>query len=81
MKRPKVKMQSAGARELLRSGAVQKDLTARTNRIASSAGAGFEAQVTVGRSRALGFVAAMTPEAFQAESDNRALTRAVDAGR
>lgn len=80
-KRPKVKMNSRVAGELLRSAEVAGDLSARARRIATTAGAGFEAHVEVGRTRTIARVTAETDEARAAEANDRALTRALDAGR
>lgn len=81
VKRVKVKMQSDGSRALLQSPEVQELLAEKLGLIASAAGPGFVPDVSVGRTRALGFVAAETPEAFAAEANDRALTRALDAAR
>lgn len=77
----RVQINSRVAEALLKSDEVVADLRARTRRIAAQAGPGFEAEVTVGRKRALGSVTAVTPAAQAAEANSRALTRALDAGR
>lgn len=79
--RPKVKMNSAGAKALLMSDEIQEDLLARATRIANAAGDGFEPNVTIGRTRALASVVAVTEEARAAEAEARVLTSALDAGR
>lgn len=77
----KFKLNSKGIRAMLRSSAVETDMLARAQRIARVAGEGFEADSFVGRNRARGDVFTETREAMQAEADNMALTRAIDAGR
>lgn len=77
----KVKMLSKGSSELLKSAEVQADLKARAEAVARRAGAGFESDVTVGRTRALASVSASTDEARAAEANDRALLKALDAAR
>lgn len=79
MTRVRIRLNSAGVRDLLRS--LEPDLAARAARIARAAGPGFESSSTSGRNRALAQVWAETPEAMRAEAKDRALTRAIDAGR
>ena len=67
--------------ELLKSPAVQQDLRRRADRIAAAAGPGMEASVQVGRTRARGSVITATKQARDNEARNRALSRALDAGR
>lgn len=76
-----VKMNSRGAAALLKGAEVQADLKERADRIAAAAGPGFEAEVKVGRTRAMASVTATTADAQRAEANDRALTRALDAGR
>lgn len=77
----KVKMISKGSAELLKSPEVQADLKRRADAVALRAGAGFEAEVKVGRTRALASVSATTAEAAAAEATDRVLTKALDAAR
>lgn len=56
-------------------------LERRTRAIARSAGPGMESSVVIGRSRARGSVITATFEARHAEARDRALTRALSAGR
>ena len=77
----RVKMDHAGARQLLKSVEVQEDLKRRVEAIAQRAGTGFEAEVKVGRTRAVASVTAETADAMRAESKDRVLTKALDAGR
>lgn len=81
MKKPKVKMQSAGARALLLSREVMDDIKDRAGAIANAAGPGFVAEAERGRTRYLGSVYADTDAARRAEAESRVLTRALDAGR
>lgn len=66
---------------LLKSDAVLSDLTARGARIAAAAGDGHEVEPFVGATRARVTVRTATPAAMVAEARDRALTRALDAGR
>lgn len=77
----KLELNSAGVRELLRSGAVQGDLTRRARAIAAAAGPGFEVDSRVGPNRARASVRTATFEAMYAEATRRTLTRALGAGR
>lgn len=79
----RVKINSAGAREILRSEKVRKDLERRARRMAEAAGGepDFEVESQVGSNRARASVRTATFEARKAEAERRALTRAIDAGR
>ncbi|QPE04130.1 hypothetical protein IT882_13110 [Microbacterium schleiferi] len=77
----RVKINSAGVVALLTDAKVSADLEQRGQRIAAAAGEGFEVDVTRNSDRAVAFVRAATTEARLAEAEDRALTRAVDAGR
>lgn len=84
----RIKLNSDGIRELLSSPEVQGDLGRRTEAIASAAGGApdFESEVKVvgGSSklgRAMGYVRTATQKGREAEAVDRALTRAIDAGR
>ncbi len=78
---PKVRINRKGVRELLRSREVLSDLERRANAIAAAAGEGMEVDSEVGRNRARASVRTATREAVLAETQQRALTRALDAGR
>lgn len=71
----------AAVRELLRSPAVLKNLEERARRIAAQAGEGMEVGTYIGPNRARATVITATVEARLAEARDRALTRAIDAGR
>jgi hypothetical protein len=77
----KVKMNSKGSRELLKSPEVQAELKRRADAIAQRAGAGFVAKVKVGKTRALASVSADTADAMRAEATDRVLLKALDAAR
>lgn len=77
----RVEMNRDGVSQLLKSAEVMADLQARAERMAAAAGPGFEVDVRVGRTRARASVRTGTFEAVLAEATDRALTRAVDAGR
>ena len=84
----RVELNSAGIKALLSSPEVQADLLRRAEAIAAAAGGApnFEASVRVvgGSSkagRAYGTVRTATFEGQAAEATDRALTRAIDAGR
>jgi len=78
-----VKVNSAGARELLQSAAVQAEIQRRTDAIRDAAGGepDFVSHVSVVGDRVMGRVVTATVEGMKAEAENRALTRAIDAGR
>lgn len=77
----RVKLNSKGVRDLLRSREVEADLARRARRIAAVAGDGMEADSAIGSSRARAAVVTATYEARAAEAESGALTRALDAGR
>ena len=77
----RVVINSAGVKDLLQSVEVQRDLRARAERIAAAAGDGMTAELGVGKNRARAQVYTETIDAMRAEADDRALTRAIDAGR
>jgi hypothetical protein len=80
-KLPRVQMNSRGASRLMTSAPIRADLLSRAEAIAERAGDGFEASVSYGRDRALASVRATTADAMRAEAKDRALTKAMDAGR
>lgn len=77
----RIETNKAGIIALLQSAEVQNDLAARAGRIASAAGEGFEATSTSNRDRAVAFVSTTDYDSRKAEAEDRALTRAIDAGR
>jgi hypothetical protein len=77
----RIKLNSAGVRQLLRSSEVMADLDARARRVAAAAGEGHEVQLWVGRNRARATVRTATFGAMRAEASRQTLTRAVDAAR
>jgi hypothetical protein len=80
----KIELNSAGVAALLKSPEVQADLARRADAIAAAAGAAggvFGHDVQVGRTRARAMVWTEDVAAMEAEAKDRALTRAVDAGR
>jgi hypothetical protein len=81
MARVRVVLNSDGVREVLRSPGVLAELTARAKRIAAAAGPGMEVDTEVGQNRARASVRTATLDAIKAEAEDRALTRALDAGR
>jgi len=80
-----VKLNKKEVRRLLRGEGkyegVQADLERRAAAIAARAGEGFEHETAAGRNRARAAVWTATAEAARAEAEDRALTRAIDAGR
>ena len=62
-------------------GGVAEDLKDRAARIAAAAGEGMETDYAVGRNRARASVRTATFAAMRAEAKDRALSRALDAGR
>lgn len=88
IKSVRIEVNSAGVRDILSSDGVLADLESRANRIAEAAGGSpdFEAsaQVVGGSSklgRAMAYVRTATQDGRRAEAEDRALTRAIDAGR
>lgn len=77
----RIKINSAGARTILRSSEVEADLLARAQRIAAHAGPGHVAESTRGRNRALAIAVTDTFEAMHHEATDRTLTAAIGAGR
>lgn len=80
-KRMKTKVHSRALAAILKGKGTVADLDARTRRIAAAGGSGMVAQVEVGPTRARGSVITATNAARRREAKNRALTRALDAGR
>lgn len=77
----KIKLNLEGFRKLRTSKKVIEDLERRGRNVAAAAGPGMEASTYVGRNRARVSVIANTPAAKRREAKDRALTRALDAGR
>lgn len=78
----RIELNIAGVNALMTDPAVQADLDERAARMADAAGEGFEA--SPGRPHkwvARAYVHTATAEAMRAEATDRALTRAIDAGR
>lgn len=78
MAKPKVDLNSKEIEKLLKGREVQAELKRRVGRAAAAAGPGFEADVTVGRTRALGKVAAVTPAARRRNAKDHTLMRVRD---
>lgn len=81
MSRVRIELNRAGVRELLTSPAVRADLERRARAIAAAAGSGMEVDSEIGRNRARASVRTATNAAMRREATERALTRAIDAGR
>ncbi|KQY58317.1 hypothetical protein ASD11_01225 [Aeromicrobium sp. Root495] len=79
--RIRIKMNDQGVRDVLRSEGVRADLLRRAQAMADAGGEGMEASSEVGQIRARATVRTATPDAMRAEAEDRALTRAIDAGR
>lgn len=79
----RVVINTEGVRELLRSTEVRQDLRRRADAIARAAGGepDFVADDQVMSHRARASVRTATPEGMRAEETDRALTKAIDAGR
>lgn len=80
-RKPKVRILSAGAVRILKGNSVRADIERRAKAVAAQAGPGFTPVVIWGRGRVLGRVVADTEDAQRAESQDRALTRALGAAR
>lgn len=77
----KITVNHLGVRALLQSPAVEAELKRRAMAIAAKAGPGMEVTTFHGRNRVNASVITATTEARVAEAKDRALTRAIDAGR
>lgn len=77
----RVKMHPKGAIAILRDDGVLADMRRRAEAIATRAGDGMEVNTGLGRKRARAEVVTGTVDAMAAEAKDRALTRALDAGR
>lgn len=83
-KKVRIEFLSQGFREVLLSPEVANELRARAERIADAAGEGFEAEVftgSFGGGRHVATVRSDTFTAARAEAEDKALTRAIEAGR
>lgn len=78
---PSVKLNRAGARQLLRSPEVMRMVRERGDAIAAAAGPGHEVQERVGKNRDRVTVRTATWSARYHEATGRNLTRAFEAGR
>ncbi len=81
MGKVRIKLNSKGVRDLLRSTEMQNDLKRRAGRIAAAAGEGHRVEVGTTRKRARAVVITETFEAMRAEATDRSLSRSIDAGR
>lgn len=79
----KVKFHNDGFDELRKSGGIAGELAVRGRRIAAAAGGfpKFDVIVTQNKSRARVIVVTANAEGMEDEQKDRALTRALDAGR
>ncbi|MDI3330132.1 MAG: hypothetical protein QJR09_05265 [Micrococcus sp.] len=80
-KRTRIQFNYKGFDAVRRSDGVKADLERRGRRIADAAGEGFETKSTLNPGRAGVLVYADTYEAMEAEATDKALTRAINAGR
>lgn len=81
MPRPTVKLDRKAVRELLQSKEVLDDLERRADNIREAAGDGFEWDSEIGPTRARAAVYTADLQGMRAEATERALTKAIDAGR
>ena len=81
MKIQNIKWKIAGFQELRRAPGVEADIRARAGRVAATAGAGFEANVSSGRSRVRASVVTATDKAKRANAKSNRLLNSLDAGR
>jgi hypothetical protein len=77
----RIEVDHAGVEALLRSPEVKRDLERRAAAIAAAAGEGMASRTYQGRDRIRAVVWTQTNAARRAEAQNRALLRALDAGR
>lgn len=83
MAKIRVKINSAGARAILRSEKVRADLERRARAVANAAGGApdFEVESQIGSNRARASVRTATEEGRRAEATSRRLSSSIDAGR
>jgi hypothetical protein len=81
MAKTRIALNHTQLKALLRSDEVLADLKRRGEAIARAAGDGMEVQAWRGKNRVRVTVRTRTAAARRAERDNKALTRALDAGR
>ena len=82
MSKPRIKVNPQTVDWYLKGGGgVAADLQSRARRIAAAAGEGMEVDYAVGARRARASVRTASVPARRAEAKNRALSRALDAGR
>lgn len=75
---------SDGYKQVLTSDELKRELERRTKAIADAAGDGFEASVFEGKfggGRWVGMVEAKTSKARRAEAEDKALSKAIGAGK
>lgn len=77
----RVEMNTAGAIAVLKDPAVEADLMRRGQAVAASAGDGHSVGSFTGKTRARVIVTTSSYAARKAESEDRNLTRAIDAAR
>jgi hypothetical protein len=77
----KIKINSESVKALLKSDEIKADLQRRAENITAAAGEGFEPDVNLYPLRWRASVRTTTFEARKAEAEDRALSRALDAGR
>lgn len=76
------KLNEAGVRKLLNSNAVRNEMIRRAQRMQEAAGGSPDFKVMTGTSdRAIAVVITGTHKGRELEAEDRALTRAIDAGR
>lgn len=75
------KVSGPGVAKILKDPRSATMLLGKAQKIADAAGPGMRASVVIGRNRARASVITETRAAKRAEATNRALTRAIDAGR
>lgn len=78
MANDRIKWDSKAIAAMLKGSEVQGDLKARVQRAAARAGDGYEAKVSVGRSRALAMVSAETVHAVRSNAKNHTLMTVQD---
>jgi hypothetical protein len=81
VKRAEVKLNSKGHQDVLKSAGVRAAVAKSTNAIRDAAGPGMVASVKTGRTRVRGTIVTRSFFAKRAESKQKRLTRAIDAGR
>lgn len=77
MAKVRIKLNSAGVRELLKSPEMQSILDELATKVATTAGEGFEKEVKVAQTRCYAHIHAETPKAYYSNNKHNTLLKAL----